>query len=621
LGKPWFAYLMIFLLQVKVVWGWWAWDDLTMGDTSSYFCSAYNWFHSFHVNIVWSPLYAAFYGSFLFLTPDVYLATVLHRLFIVLLASVLVLALLRRLLPPGLAWLTAAWWVILPINFNTLYEVHLFALLPVLAVWLIIQWRDSPWSRGCALAVMFVCCLLVRNELAIGAGLLAMSCMLYEIVNARRHGACPSVQYVMAYGVPLALAASVLVFFYSRSTVKGHQLSQALKAKHTFNLGQVYAFGYQQRHPEWNHNAWYQYPELMIAHFGREPSTLGDMIAANPRAAWEHFRWNFGLTPNGLQLLLFNASSGGKNPDYVPCKLRQSYPLWLSLSCAGIWVVGLCFLVRERRFWWHSWLRERALTWVAMLAVAAVALVVIPTVRPRPSYLFPLSVLLMAITGMAAFVIVRRLNWLNRLSRTMPLVMAGVFLAVPSYFGEHGHRPPRLLHALIQRLQPFQELIASPRTVFLKGEYPEEVRNYLGHGACKSYSYSLLDEWGEDVQLDSYLEERGVNLFYIDEALMQRLRKRASTAGPFLNLTDNASWKLIGFEDVPGCRWKLFQRFERPFNDSAAGVPPRSLSGFSPGPAKPQLALGPQGHQGHRLGLLLSGGQFYSQMLQQGRCD
>ena len=32
-----------------------------------------------------------------------------------------------------LAWLLAAWWAVLPVNFDTLYEVHLFALLPVLA--------------------------------------------------------------------------------------------------------------------------------------------------------------------------------------------------------------------------------------------------------------------------------------------------------------------------------------------------------------------------------------------------------------------------------------------------------------------------------------------------------
>src|SRR5262249_25113327 len=97
LQRPWFAYLTIFLLQQKAIWDWWIWPYLTTGDTSNYFCAAYNWFDSFRVNIVWSPLYTAFYGCFLFLTPDVYLATVLHRLFVVLSASLLVLALLRGL--------------------------------------------------------------------------------------------------------------------------------------------------------------------------------------------------------------------------------------------------------------------------------------------------------------------------------------------------------------------------------------------------------------------------------------------------------------------------------------------------------------------------------------------
>src|SRR5262245_41353549 len=164
LEKPWFSYLMIFLVQLKTIWGMWQWRDLTYGDTAGYFCTAYAWFRDFHVNIIWSPLYTAYYGSFLFLTPDVYLATVLHRMCIVLTASLLGLALLRRLLPPGLAWLVAAWWAILPINFNTLYEVHLFALLPILGVWLVIQWRDQPWSRGCALALLCLSCVLVRNE-------------------------------------------------------------------------------------------------------------------------------------------------------------------------------------------------------------------------------------------------------------------------------------------------------------------------------------------------------------------------------------------------------------------------------------------------------------------------
>jgi hypothetical protein len=561
LNRPWVAYLAIFLLQLKVVWGWWIWSDLTSGDTSAYFLSAFDWFESLRVNIVWSPLYTALYGTCLFLTRDVYAATVLHRLLIVVSASLLVLALLRRLLPPGLAWLVAAWWAVLPINFHTLYEVHLFALLPILAVWLLIQWRDSSWSRASALALVCLCSVLVRNELVVAAGLLGAICLFWEITKARGiappHGWASTLR---AYGFTLALAACIVLVFYGRSTVKGNRLRAEFSAKHTVNMGQVFAFGYQQRHPEWNRSPWLQFQELTVAYFGKELPTLRQMIAANPQAVWDHFWWNLGLTGNGLQLLLFNATSGRTNPDYVPCNLQKSYPLWLSIGCAAVWSSGLCLLLRERRFWWDYWLRERALTWLAMLAAASVALVVIPTQRPRPSYLFSLSVLVMAWTGMSVYIIIRRFNWLKRFSAAMPLAMVGLILAAPCYFQNPAHRHPQRLRLVVERLKPFQAVIASPQTVFLKGEYAHEARNYLGRGVGVSYGYSLLDKWNSDISLDTFLEKRGVNLFFVDEALIERLSHRANEAGPFLSTAGNSSWKLIGFEDVPGCSWRLFER-------------------------------------------------------------
>ncbi len=42
-----FVYLMLFLLQLKLVWGMWQYKDLTYGDTASYFEMAHNWFNNF----------------------------------------------------------------------------------------------------------------------------------------------------------------------------------------------------------------------------------------------------------------------------------------------------------------------------------------------------------------------------------------------------------------------------------------------------------------------------------------------------------------------------------------------------------------------------------------------
>src|SRR6266478_6874777 len=108
LTKAWPSYVLILLLQSKVIWRIWEIRDITYGDTSSYFEAARKWADGFLVDIVWSPLYTAFYGSFLFVTSDPYNATIMHRGVIVLVAAVGVLFVLRQLLPPSLTLLGAA---------------------------------------------------------------------------------------------------------------------------------------------------------------------------------------------------------------------------------------------------------------------------------------------------------------------------------------------------------------------------------------------------------------------------------------------------------------------------------------------------------------------------------
>lgn len=147
LATAWLSYALIAALQMKILWEIWRFRDLTTGDTTSYFAGGYRWYEDFAVNIVWSPLYTAFYGTVYLLTHDIYTATIFHRVIIVMAATLGVLALMRQLLPPAIALLIAAWWAVLPINFETLYEVHLFALLPILAAWLVTTIDDTPWTR------------------------------------------------------------------------------------------------------------------------------------------------------------------------------------------------------------------------------------------------------------------------------------------------------------------------------------------------------------------------------------------------------------------------------------------------------------------------------------------
>jgi hypothetical protein len=211
LSRPWLAYTTLVLLELRVVWGAWNVKDVTQGDTCSYFITAVRWFNDFKVDIAWSPLYTAFFGSFLFLTPDPAQVVLWHRLVIVFAASILVLAVMRRLLPPALAWLVAAWWAVLPINFDTFYEVHLFSVLPVLLALLLLS-RRSRWGRGAALAVLAASTVLVRNEMGVAAGLLGLALLVREWRAARR-SELPlrrhAPRLLAAYGVPLGVAAGL----------------------------------------------------------------------------------------------------------------------------------------------------------------------------------------------------------------------------------------------------------------------------------------------------------------------------------------------------------------------------------------------------------------------------
>src|SRR5262249_37225077 len=141
---------------------------------------------------------------------------------------------------------------------------------------------------------------------------------------------------------------------------------------------------------------------------------LSEMLAANPRAVCKHFAWNARLLPNGLELLLFNASGGKHNPDYVPARLGSKRARRLGLLTLGVLLAGGLLLARQWRSWWSGWLRERAPGWLAILALVPVWAVVIVTQRPRPSYLFTLALALMAAVGMAVHILLSQLPPLRR---------------------------------------------------------------------------------------------------------------------------------------------------------------------------------------------------------------
>jgi hypothetical protein len=576
--SPWVAFPLILVVQLKVVWRLWAYRDVTLGDTTHYFAKGWAWFTQFDVNVAWSPLYTAFYGSFLFLNSDPVWATYAHRVTIVVVCTLLVLAVLRRLLPPALAWAGAAWWALLPIVFDTLYEVHLFAAIPVLCVWLLLLTARGPWRRAAALALLCCSAVLVRNELSVAAGLLGLALAWYEWrCGAERR---PS-RVLLAYGTSLAVAAGVCGLAYRASDVKYPQLSDLLKAKHTVNMAQVYAFGYQQRHPEWTASPWLECYSLMEETFGSRTPTLREMIRANPAAVWDHFAWNLSLTPSGLQLLIFNRATGTVTPDYdsnVVPRLNNRRAGQLTALVLGIWAVGLVALWRGRREWWRDWLSARALGWVGMFAVASVVVPVILTQRPRPSYLFAFGFVLIAITGMCFHAATARWRVAERLRYVMPVLMVAAVFLVPRYF-TRAEAKPRPVAVAAERILPFRGEVLVPGNGLVVPQsavgyyvYPTAhhahprdqlaVRNPRDVQGNRTYEFAdFVGVVKPGESFGKLLARFRVNHVYLDEHSLAMLAGGVyGESADFVAGRDSPGWQLAASGDTPGDRWRFYRR-------------------------------------------------------------
>jgi hypothetical protein len=561
LAKAWPSYMLILLLQSKVIWRIWEIKDITYGDTSYYFDTAKKWADGFLVDIVWSPLYTAFYGSFLFATTDPYNVTILHRVVIVLVAAVGVLFVLRRLLPPGLALLGAAWWVILPINYNTLYEVHLFAFLPILLVWALVLGRDETWARGTAVSILATCAILVRNEFSVAAGVMLLLCMVREWRQREKGDS-----FFAPYAVPMIVGAAVCGLAYWRSNVRLPADWSWVKLKHTLNMCQVYAFGFQQRHPEWTASPWTECQALARSTFGVDYPSIGQMLWSNPMATLTHFWWNLGLVPNGLEVLLFNARAGGFEPDYAPTRVA-TYPLLLGALVILALAAGAMLAWRARTKTASSWLSNPMA--IAFLPLLTMAVPVMLVQRPRPSYFFYISLIIIAATMGAIGLILRRWPGIyRRLDFGAFFVATALLLFMPRY-----SLPPYLPSGrpVLQKL----EHLASQRTLLLKaqgrmilGDWANEVAHYLELAAPSAippeqpqvvFGNDLLRGWEGTIALEQFLAEQRVHVLYLDPSELAWLRAQPQAK----DLLDNpraAGWRDIAHEERGDRSWALLAK-------------------------------------------------------------
>jgi hypothetical protein len=493
-----------------VLWGIWSVRDLTPGDGSYYFSMASRWADHLLVNPAYYPGYNVFYGSLQWIVPDPFSVTILHRVLIVLATTALLLAVLRRLLTPGIAWALAVWWAVLPITYDTIFEIHLLgALAGLVVVFVALRWSGLA-ARATTFGLLLAAALLVRNEYIVGALVFGVIWLGYEVWRVRG-GTAPSWrQLAAATAIPLLSFAVLLALVSWRDADRRTSVYSQLTAKNELAFCQGYALGLDHSGDVLTANPLAQCESYTRRDFGEGMPSLFQAIGDNAGAVARHFGRNAALFPAGLEIGLFNAKAGSVGPASNPDYIDVNQGSWLVL--AGLITVVLTILAgaaliwRDRRRWWEEWIRPRAWGWAALAAVGAVGVYAGLMTRPRPSYIFPLTILVLALFGMSLVAIADRVGVPSRARAVIPALALVLLIAVPSHY-RAGYSNPQTgpgqpLKEATERLEPYRSELAGRRHGLLAVYPATDACLYVGGSdpcTTVSWNYPIGETLGPEL--------------------------------------------------------------------------------------------------------------------------
>lgn len=424
---------------------------------------ATRWADDLEVSPAYYPLYNVFWGSLKWIVSDPFAVTILHRVLIVIGTTLLLLAVFRRLLTPGIAWALALWWAVLPVNYDALYEIHLFGALAGLAIALVaLRWSGLA-GRATVFGLLLSSSLLVRNEYIVAAIVFGSIWLGYELWRLRKGTAPPWRTLAAAGAIPL-LAVAVLIGLVSwRNADRGSVFSQ-LREKHELALCQGYADGVWASGQVRAQNALAQCDVYTQADFGQRFPSLTQAIADNPGAMARHFGRNAALLPGGLEVGLFNSKFGSvsdaSNPDYIPIDRGSWLVLAGSIAIVLVIAAGAVLIWRDRRRWWNEWIRGRAWGWTVLVGMGSAGLYAALLTRPRPSYIFPLTILILALLGISLVAIAPRLRVPRRAIAVIPPIALAAVILIPNHY-QAGYANPQTgpgqrLKTAVSRLDPYR---------------------------------------------------------------------------------------------------------------------------------------------------------------------
>jgi hypothetical protein len=491
---------------------------------------ASRWADHLQVNPAYYPGYNVFYGSLKWIVSDPFAVTILHRVLIVFGTTLLLLAVFRRLLSPGIAWVLAAWWAILPITYDTIFEIHLLgAFAGLVVVFVALRWSGLA-ARATTFGLLLAAALLIRNEYVVGAFVFGVIWAGYELWRIRR-GTAPSWRELLAAGAIPLLALAVLVALVSwRDGDRRTSVYEQLTDKNGLAFCQGYALGLDHAGDVRAANPLSQCEVYTRADFGQDMPSIVQAIGDNPSAVAGHFGRNARLFPAGLEIGLFNAKSGSVGPAANPDYIDINQGSWLDL--AGLIVVlltiatGAVLIWSERRRWWEEWLRDRAWGWAALLAIGSVAVYAGLMTRPRPSYIFPLTILVLAMLGMSLMAIAERIGLPERVRAVIPVLAILAVILIPSHY-RAGYSNPQTgvgqpLKEATDRLQPYRSELEGDRRVLLAVYPSTEACLYVGGSdPCTSipWNYPIAKTLAPELagRQQHVFDPMPVNLIYANE--------------------------------------------------------------------------------------------------------
>ncbi len=550
------ARLLLLALLLKLNWGIWENWEWAMGDSAHHYAGGAGvrgeWWS---LPMAWAPLYLCYQGIVGAFFENPYLASLVHRIVVVFAVGFLQFEVFRRFVPVTTAWFLTVWWLAIDANLAPLYTVHLFAHGSNLVCLLALAMSRTTRQQGWALALLALSAVFVRSE-TIAAW--AFTTVVLFAANGFRWGGrdrgTPPIRLLRHYLVPMVVATLVTLVagVFSDQGVTGSFV--ALREKAKFNFSQNYSFTYKQRFPEREGNVWFIYEEVCREDFGIDRVSVTEALRLNPGAFLGHVSMNLSNLPSAIQLGLFDARSGERNPDVVPTRRAPRRAMLLSIVALTLLCFGFRALSRDRPTFLGGSFRERFAGWVCYLGFFFQMIVVALVILPRSSFLLTGMSFLFLLAGLCLVGLWRQLPAALRRSDLFPVAGLILVLAIPSHWANRP-RPydaPRALNAALGA--EIRRDLRKEGGKIAAAVYQTEVAMFFGRQVEVGGMETLEPLLAEGGSLGGKLIDRGFAYFFASGELVESHPVyREFAADPA-----SQGWSVAG-EGITGpVRWKLY---------------------------------------------------------------